>query len=341
MSQPSPHIQTVTGPLAPERLGPTLMHEHLLCDITPPDLAARTEAKVEIRLDNIWSIRHHWCAHPGNNRLDDPDLMAAELQDYRSAGGGAVVELTTAGIGPRRAALRELSLRTEVPIVAGCGFYTEPFLPERDRGRDLDSLAKEMMSALDPAGATPSGIIGEIGCSDSITEVERRVLRAAAIAQQASGAAINVHPSRRPEGLFEAIDLLRGAGANLSRVIMSHVDRTVFDEPTLFRLADTGVIIEYDFFGIESSYYPFDTSIDLPNDGQRVRWIRTLIERGHLEQITVSQDICTRTRLRRLGGHGYGHLLQHVVPLMQRRGLSQYEVDALLIQTPRRLLSLP
>ena len=34
-------IQTVLWPIAPERLGRTLMHEHVLCDIRPP--SARTD----------------------------------------------------------------------------------------------------------------------------------------------------------------------------------------------------------------------------------------------------------------------------------------------------------
>ena len=33
-------VQTVSGLIAPEALGATLMHEHVLCDITPPSVAA-------------------------------------------------------------------------------------------------------------------------------------------------------------------------------------------------------------------------------------------------------------------------------------------------------------
>jgi phosphotriesterase-related protein len=71
-----------------------------------------------------------------------------------------------------------------------------------------------------------------------------------------------------------------------------------------------------------------------------VRSIAELVRRGHVDQIVVSQDICTRTRLRRYGGHGYAHLLENAMPLMLRRGLDQDDVDRILVRTPRRLLTL-
>lgn len=334
-------VQTVVGALKPHQLGPTLMHEHLLCDVTPPALAAVGGDEVEIRLDNVWQIRHEWCGHLGNNRLNDTGLMTAELRDFADAGGSAVVDLTTVGIGADRGRLAELSRDSGVHIIAGCGFYTEPFLPRYQRGRSIPDYANAMHGALDPNGSAPAGIIGELGCSDELTSTERWVLAAAGEVQRETGAAVNVHPSRRLDGVLEAIDILVAAGAEPSRIIISHIDRTIFDADSLFLLADTGVVLEYDFFGIESSYYPFDPDVDLPNDAQRVQWLRRLIERGHTEQIAISQDICTRTRLRRLGGHGYGHLLQNVVPFMHRRGIGESAIQTILVETPRRLLTLP
>jgi phosphotriesterase-related protein len=58
-----------------------------------------------------------------------------------------------------------------------------------------------------------------------------------------------------------------------------------------------------------------------------------------MRQVVLGQDICTRTRLRRFGGHGYGHLLENAVPLMLRRGLTIDDVDQMLVHTPRRLLA--
>jgi len=77
----------------------------------------------------------------------------------------------------------------------------------------------------------------------------------------------------------------------------------------------------------------------MPNDGIRLKWLRTLITHGHLERIVISHDICYRTRLTKFGGHGYGHIFENVVPMMRKRGFSEDEIDTILAKTPRRLLT--
>jgi phosphotriesterase-related protein len=335
-------IQTVTGPLEPSALGPTLMHEHLLCDITPPALAARGVPDVPITLENCWSIRHHWCRDMGNNRLDEEDVAVAELGHFRAAGGHAVVELTVAGIAPDPVALRRVSEASGVAVVAGCGHYTADYLTPETARRGVDQLAGEIIAALTVGIAgtdVRAGIIGEVGCSDHWGELERRTMRAAVLAQAHTGASITVHPGRRAGAPGEIVDFVAAHGGDVSRCVIGHIDRTIFDDDTLFALADRGCVIEYDFFGIESSYYPFQ-DIDLPNDAMRLKAIRKLVDRGHLHQVLISQDICTKTRLRHYGGHGYAHLLENVVPVMGRRGFTPDEIRTILTMTPRRLLTI-
>src|SRR5882724_6934508 len=162
-----------------------------------------------------------------------------------------------------------------------------------------------------------AGIIGEIGCQAPWTALERRVMRGALIAQRETGAAHNGDPAR---------------------TIISHIDRTIFDADRLLRLADSGIVVEFDLFGQEHTYYGL-SDIDMPNDGIRLKWLRTLIDHGHLERIVISHDICYRTRLTKFGGHGYGHIFENVVPMMRRRGFSADEIDTILVKTPRRLLT--
>ena len=335
-------IQTVLGPVSAAMLGPTLMHEHVFCDLTPPELARQHLPEVEIRLDNLFEIRHEWCRHPGHHVLTDRDIATAELARFSAAGGSAVVELTCEGIAPDPAGLAEVARRTGLHIIAGSGPYVEAHLGAAQRGRSIDDTAAAMIRAVTTGfgdSGVRAGILGEIGLSTPCTAVEQRSLVAAAQAQVATGAAINIHPPRTLEGTLHAIAVLRDAGADIGRVVVSHIDRTLFDVDDMRRVADTGAVLEFDFFGIESAYYPF-ADIDLPNDGQRVRHIADLARRGHVRQIVVSHDICTRTRLRRFGGHGYGHLLENALPLMRRRGLSEQDLAQIMVETPRRLLAL-
>lgn len=79
----------------------------------------------------------------------------------------------------------------------------------------------------------------------------------------------------------------------------------------------------------------------MPNDIGRLRAVRALFEAGLGHRVTISHDICTRPRLLLNGGHGYRHILVNLPPLMRDRGWTQDEIDTLLIETPRRLLTLP
>jgi phosphotriesterase-related protein len=163
-------------------------------------------------------------------------------------------------------------------------------------------------------------------------------MQAALIAAAETGAAINVHPGRDPDQPQEVADFIKAAGRPTERVVISHIDRTVFDEPRLLKLADSGVTVEFDLFGQESSYYGL-SDIDMPNDATRLKLIRALISHGHLDRVVISHDICYRTRLATFGGHGYGHIFRNVVPMMLKRGYSEDEIDAILVRNPRRLLT--
>ena len=183
-----------------------------------------------------------------------------------------------------------------------------------------------------------AGIIGEIGCQVPWTDLERRVLRGALLAQVDTGAAVSIHPGRRHDQPLEIAQFVAAHHGDLERVIISHIDRTIFDEDELLRLADTGCVVEFDLFGQEQSFYPL-ADIDMPNDATRLKLIRALIAHGHLARVVISHDICYRTRLTAFGGHGYAHIFENVVPMMKRRGFTQTEIDALLIDNPRRLLT--
>jgi phosphotriesterase-related protein len=335
------HIQTVLGPIAPEALGPTLMHEHLLVDIRPPSKRAPAELGPELRLDTIWAINYGTLPAARNYLLDDAEIATDEVRRMLAAGGRSLVELSSGGLGPQPEALVKIARATDAHIVMGCGHYVDEYQPAANRDRGVDDFARDMITAAkDGAWGTGvrAGIIGEIGCQAPWTELERRVMRGALIAQQETGLALNVHPGRHPDQPQEVADFLRALGGAPERTIISHIDRTIFDTGRMLRLADTGCVLEFDLFGQESSYYRL-ADIDMPNDAVRLRAIRALIARGHLARVVISHDICYQTRLVAFGGHGYGHIFANVVPMMRRRGFSEDEIQAILVDNPRRLLT--
>ena len=331
----------MTGLITPETLGPTLMHEHLLVDIRPPSKRTPADLGPELRLDTVWAINYGTLPAARNYLLNDIELAVDEVRRMLQAGGSTIVELSSGGLGPRPDALVKIASATGAHIVMGCGHYVDEYQPASNRERTVDDFAKDMITAaFDGAWGTGvrAGIIGEIGCQAPWTELEQSVMRGALIAQTETGLALNVHPGRHPDQPQQVADFIRAHGGATERTIISHIDRTIFDTDQMLRLADTGCVLEFDLFGQESSYYRL-SDIDMPNDAVRLRAIRALIERGHLERVVISHDICYRTRLVAYGGHGYGHIFANVVPMMRRRGFSDGEIQTILVDNPRRLLA--
>ena len=127
-------------------------------------------------------------------------------------------------------------------------------------------------------------------------------------------------PSGRHERLPLAIvDFIRKEGADLDRTIMCHIERTIADPAVLLELAATGVRLEYDLFGLETSYYPYNPAFDMPNDGERMRQILFLIERGHLGQILMSHDIAYKHCLTKLGASATTTCSSTLIPRLRAK----------------------
>ncbi len=344
MSERSGKVQTVRGLIDPDELGPTLMHEHIVTDYTPP--SQRSLKDEEITLENHFELSYHWVDHPGMRRLSDADIATREMQWMVQSGGKSAVDVSTRMMVLYPERLRDVSERSNAHLVMGCGRYydDEGFFSEEERARSVDDLAEEFITDIEVGvngTDVKAGIIGEIGCSCPWQESERRSIAAAVIAQQETGAALTIHPGRGdPEAAFEIVDAIKAAGADLSRTIMDHIERRLSGVDAVLRMADTGVVLEFDMFGQETSYFaatgkPFD----LAGDGSRLTWMRALIDKGHLDQIVISHDICQKPRLQSFGGHGYSHIYRNIIPMMRQRDYTDDEIDAILVRTPKRLLT--
>lgn len=335
------NTQTVLGLIDPKELGPTSMHEHILCDIRPPDWRDKGDYGIELTLANHWPIDYGEVDAPGNLVLDSVVVATSELRKMRSEGGRTVVEVSCGGLTPDPDGLKRVAEASDVHIVMGCGHYVHEYQDAGIADRSIDDLAQEMIDQIF-VGAWGSeiraGIIGEIGCQSPWTDQEKKVMAAAVEAMKATGAALCVHPGREADQPQEIADFVKARGGDMNRLIISHVDRTIFDETRMFRLADMGCVLEFDLFGMETSYYKW-ADIDMPNDGVRLKWLRKILDQGHKDQLVIAQDICYRSRLSMFGGHGYGHIFRNVVPMMGKRGFSKTEIDQIIVGTPQRLLT--
>ena len=339
-------VQTVLGLVSPSELGPTTTHEHLYLDFSfmyrpAQDSPSRELEHAPITLDNLGWIRRNYYSNRFNIQLMDTDATVEELRMYRDVGGGAIVEATTIGIGRNPDALARISRESGVHVIMGAGYYVDMVHPENMDERSVDDLAREItadiVDGVEGSGVR-AGIIGEIGCTWPLTPNERKSLAAAAISQRETGAAILIHPGRHPDAPAEILELLADDGADISRVIMGHLDRTVFESDALLGIAASGCYLEWDLFGNEGSYYPL-ADLDMPSDAQRLDFIKRTADAGYSDRIVIGQDIATKHRLKRYGGHGYGHIFENIVPQMRRKGFSEDVIRAITIDNPARILA--
>ena len=340
-------VQTVLGPIAPEDLGITLPHEHLISDgscwfVEPSEATEKAMVHHPVTLDILWWLRYHLFQNMDDLLLLDEQEAIKEASHFKLAGGNSIVELSNIGLGRDPAALARISRATGLNVIMGSGYYLAvshgPEMDAKTEEEITDEIVRDIMVGAGNSGMR-SGIIGEIGCSWPLADNERKSLRAAARAQQLTGAALNVHPGQGEEAAMEIVKMLGDAGADLTRTVIDHIDRAVRDPQNRIKLAKTGCYLEYDLFGREGYYPVHHRIIDLPNDAQRINEITELINKGYLNQMLISQDIWNKTQRCAYGGWGYAHVLRDTIPVMRVKGMTEEQIHTIMVENPRRLLT--
>lgn len=298
-------VMTVLGPVPAAELGITLTHEHLLLD-----------------LFQYFQPHREFL-------VNDRALAAQELELYARAGGRTLVELTTPDIGRDPAGLAEIARETGVNIVMGCGRYREPFYEPELWKRSTADVAQMLIDEIEQGidGVRP-GIIGEIGTHDPwVSPVEERVFRASARAHKATGLTITLHANASAVGLRQ-LDVLAEEGVDLRRVVVGHCDTYPFSEYHRAVL-ERGAWVEFDT--IRGSF-DFETKRQLDQ-------LLLLINEGHIGRLLLSQDVCTNRFYTVYGGNGYAFLITEFVQQMLNAGLDREQIDTLLVENPRRMLT--
>jgi predicted metal-dependent phosphotriesterase family hydrolase len=262
--------------------------------------------------------------------LNDNDLAIREVGLYRSAGGRSLVELTSGGLSPDPLALRRIAEASGLQIVMGCGWYRELYYPPDMNRRTTNELADALVRDLElgvNGTDVRAGIIGEIGCLDHISGIEERVFRAAARAHLHTGATISTHAAWYPVGTHQ-LDILLEEGVDPSRVIIGHCD--FYPDPAYHAaIAARGAWVQFDRVGGRVAF----------EWERRVKWICNLVQQGYLNQLLLSHDVCLQSDLHAYGGTGYDFVLTRLVPMLLDAGLSQAQIDRILIDNPRRALT--
>ncbi|MEM6711023.1 MAG: phosphotriesterase-related protein [Pseudomonadota bacterium] len=335
---------SVLGPVPAEKLGPTLIHEHILNDCTcwwrgcDPSFQSPIR-DVPVTPDILWQLRNDPFANRHNCALDDEPLAIAEVSRFHAEGGRTIVDPTCQGIGRNPEALQRIARASGLTIIMGSGYYLESSHPNHLAAMSAEDVAAELMAeATQGVGDTGVriGLIGEIGVSANFTSEERKSLRGAAVAAVETGLPLMVHLPGWERLAHEVLDLAEAEGHPSDRVILCHMNPSFNDVPYQTSLAERGAFLEYDMMGMEFWYD--DQQVQCPSDEQTCGAIVGLLERGFGPQLLLSQDVFLKMMLCSYGGNGYAHVSRFVLPRLARMGVSADQLTQLFVDNPRRAL---
>jgi phosphotriesterase-related protein len=321
-----PQVHTIRGPVDTAELGRTFMHEHIFV----------LTAEVQQNYPGEW----------GNE--DDRVADAVEkLQALADQGIRTIVDPTVVGLG--RYIPRIQRIAAEVPglhIVVATGCYTYDDVPfffhyrgpalAAVVGTDVPDPMVDMFATDIRDGIAGTGVkaaflkcaIDHKGMTDGVA----RVMRAVARAHRQTGAPITVHTHPVSQtGLAVKGLLCNEEGVDPTRVVLGHSGDTG-DVDHLTALAEHGFILGMDRFGIN-----VETTF-----ASRADTLVEMCRRGFAEQIVLSQDASCYIDwidpdvLAALPQWNYLHIVNDVLPYIRDRGVTDDQIDAMLIRAPRR-----
>lgn len=322
-------VETVRGPVDVADLGPTLMHEHVFV-LGPEHVSNYGEG--------AW-----W---DEEERVSD---AVAQLSALAAKGIKTIADPTVWGLGRYIPRIQRIAAQVpDLNIVVATGLYTYNDIPfqyiYRGPGLLLDGpdpmvadFTRDIVEGIAGTGVKAAFLkcaVEEAGLTPGV----ERVARAVAHTHRETGAPITVHTSSPAHMGRVALDLFGKEGVDLTKVVVGHAGDSN-DLDYLMELADTGVILGMDRFGIDV----YNSTAD------RVATVAALCERGYADRMVLSHDAScfidwfgpdphALQKLLTPNWH-YNHISDDVLPALRERGVTDAQIDQMLVENPRRYFS--
>lgn len=321
-----PAVETVRGPVDAAALGRTLMHEHVFV------LGAEYVQN-----------------HGAGDWWDEEEKVAdavGKLRELAGLGVTTIADPTVWGLGRYLPRIQRINEQVpELNIIVATGIYTYNDVPfqfhHRGPGTLVDVGPDPMVA--DFTRDLTEGIAGTgvraafLKCAvdaPGLTPGVERVLRAVAAAHRETGAPVTVHTESSIHAGRTVVGLLGEEGVDLAKVVVGHAGDSN-DLDYLMELADTGAILGMDRFGLDI----------LNPTAQRVATVAALCERGYADRMVLSHDASCfmdwfgpdpATVPAMQPNWNYRHISEDVLPALRAAGVSDAQLDQMLVDNPRR-----
>lgn len=309
-------INGVLGPISTDALGVTLMHEHIL--------------------QANWSMRQSYAAwFQYDEFLERAVTDVGRTMEY---GVKTMVEQTPVCLGRDIHAMRDVVEKTGIQLIAATGFfYTEN---QWTFNRKAESFLKYMLIDIREGIQGTDSKPGIIKCATDvagITPINEIMLHAHAMAAVESGLPIGTHSYYGNRSGLGQMDIFEQYSLNPKKILIGHCGDTN-DLGYLEELLSRGCYIGLDRFG-DDAKNPLE---------KRVETLLALWERGWKEQLIISHDYVCFVDLGQFEWeelkktdpddvpYNYRYIHRYVLPLLLEHGLTEKDLDTLLVENPRR-----
>jgi len=319
-------INTVLGPIHPDDLGLTLIHEHLTvgmpgweCDALATPYDREVIAKVCLQL----------------------------LEDAKAYGLKTLVDASPNDLGRDVELDMMVSERSGINIICATGLYTEAmgkpaylkFLSQMADTSDVlvyETFMKEITQGIGDTGVK-AGVIKVATGDGCISAYEETVLKAAARAQKETGVPIITHTEAGTMGPEQA-DLLISEGADPKRIMIGHIGGNA-NLQYHTSILEKGTYIAFDRLGADFLF----------PDTLRKACIIGLLGIGYANRIMLSHDYVPYWLGRpfempdfvkgMLANWSYCHVFRNIIPALKEAGVSDDKINTMMVDNPRRLLA--
>ena len=317
-------VETARGAIEIGRLGRVLMHEHVF--VISPEMQQ--------------NVPEEW---------GDEDARVADavqrLSELSAAGIGTIVDPTAFGLGRYIPRIARVAASIELNIIVATGLYTFNDLPHYFTRRPpgsgpggsdpmVDRFVRDITEGITGTGIK-AGIIKCATDRPGVTPDVERVLRACARAHRITGVPITTHTHAATRRGLEQQAIFEQEGVDLTRVVIGHCGDTD-DLDYLEALIARGSLLGMDRFGIDG-YLP---------TARRVEVVAELCRRGHADHLVLSHDascyldwIPGEVPPAHYPNWHYLHITQDVLPALGERGVTNEQIDTMLIHNPRRFFA--
>ncbi len=316
-----PNLNTARGAIDTADLGVTLMHEHVF--ILSLDITAN--------YPDVW----------GDEAKREADAIE-RLNELKSRGVDSIVDLTVIGMGRYIPRIASVAAATDINIVVATGVYTYNDVPMYfhftgpggalgDTEPMVDMFVRDIEHGIADTGVK-AAILKCATDEPGVTPGVERVLRAVANAHRLTGVPISTHTHAATRRGLEQQRIFAEEGVDLSRVVIGHSGDTT-DLDYLEELIGNGSYIGMDRFGVDV-FLPFE---------DRVNTVARMCERGHADKMVLSHDAACfmdwvpEELLPALPNWHYLHIHNDVIPALKDRGVTDEQLNTMLVDNPRRI----